>query len=175
MTYRSGFAFALLIVFSLFVSEAYADIGAVGSPVVPSNLPKPPKKGNPMNAPSTAPINASESPDSVQERTPILSIDFSQRHVYFDKEIRQAIESSESNQPGSTYEVISQVPSGSADKTKAERLNEDYGQNLNDVILKMQDAGVQPSRIHSSTQPADEVTSQQIQIFVGTADSVNPQ
>jgi len=154
---RSAVTFLLLAsVLATLPAEAY--IGAVGSPVKASNpLPSPPKSHN----------AASPASDNTEEpQTPLLVIRFNQQHVYFDRVLRQAVESAEKAKADALYDVVSIVPTGGNNAQQNERLSANAAGNLGSVVQELQNLGVQPSRIHSTTQSSASATAQEIQIFV---------
>lgn len=160
MTQRS-ILFAALAVFCAYLPlAAQADIGKIGSPVVPSNAPA---KGK--EAADKTDAAAQEAKDATAERTPLLVIRFNQRHVYFQRALKQAVESAERAKPGAFYDVVSVVPGGGS-ASQNQRINEDSVANLNAVVQELQSLGVQAERIHTSSQPGVGVTSQEIQLFV---------
>jgi len=86
----------------------------------------------------------------------LLIIRFNQKHVYFDKALATAVQSVEKAKPGSVYNVVSYTPPSIQDAQA----------NLQAVTQQMQALGIPGSRIESSSQPSDEVKSQEIRIFV---------
>ena len=134
-------------------------IGKVGSPVVASNAPK--STATSPAAKTAAPKE--EEADEEEQRTPLMVIPFSQRRVNFERSLDQMVGSNEKIVPGASYNVISVIPSASPTTHQSEV----YVENLNAVVLEMQNAGIAPERIHSSTVTKDDAADQEIGIYVG--------
>jgi len=151
----------IIPVLAFLALPAYGDIGAIGSPLV---------KPDPHNNPPPAAKKTAPAQEEVAEPTPaseaLLTITFSQRHVYFDKMLRQAITAVESKQAGTSYEVVSKTPVG---KTPFENqsLTVGAGQNLDDVLSALNDLGVGAARVHVTSESSDTITAQEISIYVG--------
>jgi len=154
-------SFAVTLALSVFTFlPAHADIGAIGSPVVPSNLP-PAQKNS-----TGAPANGLVAPAS-DERQPLLVIDFNKREVNFVDGVRRVVTATEGSQPLAVYEVVSTIPlAANASRLKIEHLSDFYSGNLSAVVGALQDNGVPPARIHTSIATSDDAISQQISIFV---------
>ena len=133
-------------------------IGKVGSPVVASNAPK-------STATSPAAKTATTKKEETDEEgpTPLMVIPFSQRRVNFERSLDQMVGSNEKIVPGASYNVISVIPSASPTTHQSEV----YVENLNAVVLEMQNAGIAPERIHSSTVTKNDAAGQEIGIYVG--------
>lgn len=152
--------------FFLFLSvlscTAYADIGkiggigAIGSPVVPSNMPKPP----PPPAAATGPASAEN-----KDRVPLLVISFNQKRVNFDRALTQAVAVNEKSAPGTVYEIVAMIPNTSGSAVQATRVNETYAANLAAVMDRLQEAGISPDRIRTSTSYKDDVVGEDIYIY----------
>jgi hypothetical protein len=150
-------------------SSAYADVGKVGAPVSTSTVPRPgvPILPGMKIAPKASPVPvspAAESPvapvarpaqtetQTPQSRTPLLAIDFSQKHTHFQRALREVIAPNEKAHAGASYDVVSSVPSG-ATEGQNQRLSEEAHDNLLNVVQEMGSLGVQSSRIHTSVEP----------------------
>jgi hypothetical protein len=161
-TGRLAIAVLLAGVFS--ASVAMAAMGEVGSPVKASNAPEG-KEGKKSTTKKEEP--ADEPVATAEESKPLLVIRFNQKHVYFDRALRQAVESVERTKAGASYTVVSYVPSGkSGGSGQNERRTEDAVENLNEVVGGLAQQGVETSRIHYSSQTDDKLDSQEIHIFV---------
>ena len=154
--------------FALLCTAAHADIGKIGgraigkigSPVVPSNMPK--SKGEKKDAQDEEGEN--ETQENV-EATPLLSITFNQRRINFGRLLDQAIVNQERENPGSNYEVISRVSSPKGGASNVNRLNQVYSRNLGTVIQRMNKIGITSDRIRSSTQYNTDNSPQEITVF----------
>jgi len=149
---------------------AHADIGGVGSPVVPSNLP-PPANNKTVATDTKAVVKAAAPQPAINtkdnaDREPLLVIRFNQQHVYFDRVLRQAVEVTEKTKAGAVYNVVSVEPAGGDNHEQNERISAVATSNLNTVVQEIQNLGVQSSRITTSTQPSATATLQEIDIFV---------
>lgn len=134
----------LLAAFAVaYPAAANAAIGGIGSPVVPSNAPE--KQAEPEKTPEL------EKP-ALEKQKPIAVFRFDSNRVYFQRVLRQAIEAAETDNSGTSYEVISYVPgSKSNNKMENRRINEKASRNLRDVVSEMHRLGVNSSRISVQT------------------------
>lgn len=179
MSYRPVFkplAISLLAL-AASVPVSYADIGGIGSPVVPSNAPAAQpveldENGRPVTsggagAAATVDGSTPEIADSQkQEVKPLLVIRFNQRHVYFDNALRKAVAGAEIAKTGVMYNIVSYVPTGRAlRRDQSERADADASANLDAVLQGMQNMGVDPSRVRTATQSSDTITSQEVRIY----------
>jgi hypothetical protein len=114
--------------------------------------------------PETA-AGADKTAATVQEPTPLLVISFNSKHTYYDRSLEKAIRNAERESTGASYQIVSLVPVSTASKTKNERLADEYNSNVNGVIQKFAEYGVQPFRVQASTKTSDKVTFQTINIY----------
>ena len=189
----AGRILTFLTVGLMIVPMAYADIGDVGSPVVPSNpppaqpaasvpaaTPAPAQAGTPAQpaaAPAAAPAvtvppaapGASIPQDTVPvasaPQKPLLVIRFNQPGVSFQRALRQAVTSAEHIKNNVIYSVVSYVPVG-ASKSKNDRVATEATDNLNAVLSEMMSDGVPAGRIGTSTLSSPAGGSQEIHIYV---------
>ena len=134
---------------------------------MPSNAPKLAKKA--ANAAKNTPDGKAKAPQDVSAppSDPVLVIDFAQKHVYFDRQLQQVLTKVEAGQAGANYDVVSHIPAeDGSGKLQIGRLNESYGANLTEVVSKMQAFGIPMGRIHTSIEPSNQVTTQQVSIAV---------
>jgi len=164
---KYGFVFTLTLV-SLFAFQARADIGGIGSPVTPANTPKAQTQLAPNSWRNTnAPSEQDSATQASGETSPLLTITFNQRHVYFDRQLREAIDNTETRQAGATYVVVSTVPIDTGTgRTHVAYRNDTYGSNVDNVLKVMQDAGIPLGRIQFSTQSSDDVTAQEVSVSI---------
>lgn len=99
------------------------------------------------------------------EPTPLLVISFASKHVYYDRQLEKIIKAAERDSAGANYRVVSLVPASTASKTKNERLADDYNANLNGVVQKFEELGVQPYHVSVSSEASPAVTAQTINIY----------
>ncbi len=175
MNFTKHITLSLLVTASAFAMEAYAGIGKVGgsaigkvgggtigkvgSPVVPSNMPKKAATNDDGNAhESTA--NSEEA-----ERSPVMTISFSQHRVNFDKMLAQAISANENDAPGGLYELESDIPTDNGGAAKASRASTTYVGNVAAVVERMGASGVGSERIHVTAVSKDELTNQEVNIY----------
>jgi len=165
---KYNFVYALALSAALLAFQARADIGAVGSPVMPSNPSKAeaqPTSNSWQN--KNAPTDQNAATPAKEETSPLLVVTFNQRHVYFDRELREAVGTAEARQAGATYVVISTVPTDEGvGKSRVSHLNKAYAGNLDAVLKVMQDAGIPSGRIQVSTESSADVTAQEVSISI---------
>src|SRR5687767_10321242 len=117
---------SLLVAVSM-ASTAYADIGGIGSPVVPSNTPQ--------AKPKVARQGDTVVVEGEEERKPLLVIRFNQRRVYFERALHQAVQSTEKVKTGATYEIVSYVPTTDGGRGVRNQINSgDAANNVNAVV-----------------------------------------
>lgn len=150
------FASAMLLIFSY---TAHAQVSAPpAARKITGTKPVYVNPSPPAPAPAAAPA-----------RKPLMVIRFNQKRVYFDRTLMKAVESAEKTKPGIHYYLVSYLPSAapSTNKGKLERIDENAGDNIREIIKTMQNYGVPSSRIHTLTQDAlPGMTSQEVMIFV---------
>jgi hypothetical protein len=142
--------------------DADAGIGRVGS------VQEKPEQEEPVaasQAQEEQPVTKEE------EEKPLMVIRFpnSQRHVYFERQVRQAVRSTEETVAGVHYEVVSYVPAdGASSKSKVaiRRYNEQTRQNLSAIANELANNGIDASSISTSTVQVPTGNAQEIKIFV---------
>ena len=128
------------------VSEAYADIGAVGNP----NLPKPAEK--PVAA-ATATAEAAPAETKPAERVALVEINFDRNYVNYEGALNQSVRAAEKAKPGVVYNVVSYTPAPSDSERQNARMNERAEQNLRAVVNSLKQKGVPTTRIRVMMQP----------------------
>jgi hypothetical protein len=163
MFYRGSFLPLLVAFFIASVpSYGFAEIGKIGSPVVPSNSPKVSAKKD-----SSAKVaQKKEEEDNDIQNEDLAVIDFSRYHNNFTRKLRTAVEAKESTQVGVSYQVISTVPVRSGARTQMERVGQRYDANTNRVVRQLEDMGIPPERIIVRTEQNEDVSAQKIRIGV---------
>jgi len=151
---------AILLITLLCAPNAYADIGGVGSPVVPSNLPAPAK-----NVPSPAPVPGKAAANTNNANI-ILTIDFSLHHVDFENQLRQVISQAQASNAGAQYEVISTIPTAYNKREQGNDMRGFYAANLEEVVGDMQGFGVLGSNIQVKEEASSDITAQQVSVVV---------
>lgn len=149
-------------------TPAFAAIGAVGSPVVPSNAPKKPveeEKPAPEMQGEGAPIDVAFVPEK-----PLIVIRFSQNYVYYERALRNAIRSAEATAPDIFYEVVSYVPAAKG-RAQAIRMQEKSRKNLTQVVRSMQALKVPMSRMSWRSQMVDGGEAQEVHVYVRESDT----
>ena len=99
----------------------------------------------------------------VQEK-PLIVIRFSQRRVYFDRALRQAVISAEKARAGVVYNVVSYMPAGQDNHQNA-MISQDSMSHQQEVINALQSFGIPPSRIRAS-MGSDVVQSPEVRVYV---------
>jgi hypothetical protein len=158
MGFGSRFAFVLALAYA---PALYADIGEVGSPVVPTNLPE-----LPAAAPAATPAPKPDQPHHQANGAALMVIRFYQSKVYFERALKEAITASERADNTAQYEVVSTIPMTVHDMD-SNHIERNADQNMQSVIYYMENLGVPQSRIHSSTAHANEIGKEQtVTIYV---------
>lgn len=143
-------------------SSAYAGIGGVGSPVVSSNTP-------PAQDESAAPAAkpATEQTQATTEaQKPLLVIRYAgQKHVYFERSLRVAVEKTEKAKAGAKYSVVSVIPGGK-NKMQNQRIGQETHAQLKDVTQELRKLGVPGSRVSATTTSSENVAGHEIRIYV---------
>ncbi|MDE3060339.1 MAG: hypothetical protein KGJ06_04955 [Pseudomonadota bacterium] len=93
---------------------------------------------------------------------PLLVIRFNTQHLYYEHALRLAVDSTQKAKPDAEYTVISYTPAETGDS----RTSANAEENLHAVAQAIENLGVKPSRIHTASQNASAVASQEIDIFV---------
>ena len=147
-------------------------IGQIGSPVVPSNVPKSASNNKTANQ-STS--DGSDNGRAGNGQSTILEIAFNQNRVNFQPALKEAILDTEKNFPGTMYQVASIVPTPAGNVSQATRLNNKYDENLSAVTLQIQALGVQSNRIQTTTVVSEDATSQVVMITSVTKEETSKQ
>lgn len=120
-----------LLFYIVLTGVALADIGEVGSPVVPSN------------AEDAAP--ASEPASSASHPTLVMVIHLTPRIPDYVEPLKRLLASIE---PGTEFEVVTYIPSGGSPKFNA-RVAQQANDRLGGVVQTMRDFGVDVEKIHT--------------------------
>ena len=97
--------------------------------------------------------------------TPALVILFNRNHVDFDRDLRHLLETSERSKKTVHYDILSEVPATVEGGRRNERVQSEYASNLNAVVDKFAQMGVQVSRVNVQTKPSEKITAQTVSIF----------
>lgn len=169
MTHRAYFSVLAIALFA--VQPAHADIGGIGSPVVPSNAPKAePAASQPAAKPvMEKSIQPAETPQEMAGRKPLVVIRFpnGQKFVHYERALRRAVDATEKTKAGVVYYVVSSVPS-SNNKASNQRMSDRAQENLRSVLDTLGKLGVESHRISYTSRAASASykDGQQIDIFV---------
>lgn len=96
---------------------------------------------------------------------PDLVISYDKHYVGFDRQLRQLLLNSERGKRAAHYEIVSEVPANSMGGRRNYISNGKYDQNLQDLLRRFNELGVQASRITVSNRPSDGVTAQKVSIY----------
>jgi hypothetical protein len=99
------------------------------------------------------------------EKPPALVLNFSRRYVNIDQGLRRLITSRERSKIRVRYDIVSEIPAEATLGSRNELKNNEYEDNLNRVIAKFNDYGVQSSRITVTSKPSNELKEQRISIY----------
>lgn len=169
--------FPALIASCFALSGARAEIGAVGSPhdLKPETDSRAPAESAPSDAATLPPGwwntqaaapaqgSAEKSPThnasaaaqagghDAEKQEPMLEVNFSQNHVYFERALATGVKAAESVKPGVVYEVVSYVPAEGGTRSQNERMNARAAEQVQAVVANLRAQGVQESRIRVST------------------------
>lgn len=89
-------------------------------------------------------------------------ITFDKRHTHFDAELRRLITNAERSRSVPQYSVISELPSG---KRSTQNDLDQYQENLNAVLQKFYELGVNSERISVSSQTAKNGKSHTVKVL----------
>lgn len=96
---------------------------------------------------------------------PALVIAFNKNHVNFDKQLRTMVQSTERSKRMVHYSIISEIPAVANRGRRNERVTGTYENNLNLVLRKLNEYGVQASRVTVTTKPSESAMAQTVSIF----------
>ena len=152
---------------------AYADLGAVGSPVTPSstqpagdNAQRMPLPGNPKPAMPVVNNQSAAGQASDASGKPLIVIRFNQRHVYFQEPLKKVVNAvNDLHQPNLVYDVHSLVPQLD-NELKHKREAPIADANLAGVLAELKRLGVPGSQVRVTPVVGANVTDQEIQIYV---------
>lgn len=138
-------------------------------------VPQPPANQQAMNqmAPAAAPtpggvVDNTQMPSVVAQEPAValLTVRFNQPHVYYDDALAKSVQAAERAKSGVIYEVLSTVPDLSTlPPDQQQKLSGRAKDNLRNVVVKMQQQGVNAERIRIAEQTL-KVRSQEIQVYV---------
>lgn len=160
MTYRQPFI--AVVCAALLSQAAYASDSAMQSPS-PIGAIGQPGMMEPASPTAQAPVATPPGQMVVPEK-PLLVIRFNQRRVYFDRALRQAVASAEKTRAGVVYHVVAFMPP-SQDNHQNARVSQDTMANQQAVVNELQNQGIPPARIRTSTG-FENVQSPEVRIFV---------
>ncbi len=124
-----------------------------------------PQAATPAEGTAEAPAETQQAQPAAKPSKPLLVIRFNQKRVYFDRALRQAITGAERAKPGVAYAVTSYAPSGER-SAQSERFAAEASEHLRDVVTAMKGLGVEPGRIQSSVEAAQDADSVEVHIYV---------
>ncbi|MBY0408128.1 MAG: hypothetical protein K2Q01_10585 [Rickettsiales bacterium] len=96
---------------------------------------------------------------------PSLVIQFNKRRVFFDRELRHMLEASERGKRAVHYSIISEIPAATGNGHRNGRLTDTYEENIDKVMQRFAEMGVQPSRISVTSRPSETATAQTVRIY----------
>lgn len=114
-----------------------------------------------------APTTAAAPQPAPANSVALLTVRFNQPHVYYDDALTSAVKQSETLKPGMVqYDVLSTVPDlSSLAPDQQAKLASRAKDNLRNVVVKLQQLGVQADRIRIAEQTM-KIRSQEIQVYV---------
>lgn len=95
----------------------------------------------------------------------LLVIRFNLHHVYYERALMEAIESTRQVKPGAMYRIVNTVPVGNS-PSQTDRIAKDAQSNLQAVMQQMQSDGVAPAQMSVETATGEAGSAQEVQIFV---------
>ncbi|MDE3015330.1 MAG: hypothetical protein KGI29_00195 [Pseudomonadota bacterium] len=128
---------------------ARADIGSVGG-LGPTDAPQ----DGGRHGVRTPPVS----------ETPLLVIRFN-HFVYFERALKEAVDSTQQVKPGASYRLVNSIPAGN-NPSQTQRLSQQAPANLQAVTDQMKADGVPESKIRVETVSGDPGGVQEIDIFV---------
>ena len=96
---------------------------------------------------------------------PTLVINYDKHYVSVDRQLRQLLQEAERSKHTPHYEIVSEVPADSMGGRRNYISNSKYERNLDDLVRRFRELGVQSSRITVSSRPADGITAQKVSIY----------
>ena len=114
----------------------------------------------------TTALPESTATDSPALANALLTIRFNQPHVQYDNALKDAVTQAEKAKSGVHYDVLSTVPDlTSLPAEQQSKLSARAKNNLHNIVVAMQQAGVSADRIKIADQTM-KIRSQEIRIFV---------
>ncbi len=159
---------AVLVGVCVWAAAAHADIGKIGSPVVPMGknaVARPAPAPTKPQAKTVEPDTAADKNSTPALPVPLVVFTFDKRHVYLDKALRQRLTPLEAQQAGVAYRVVSVVPSAT-NRPQNQRMNADAEERLAAVLQAMNDLGIGNARIEISSESSNTAPAPEIRIFV---------
>lgn len=161
---RNKHALTLIIFVTFIAKTATADIGGIGSPVVPSNGVI--KKDNKAANVPAVPGQANQKPSENKEARTLITIDTSQHRSLIDPSIKQTFEDARADDPSAEYTVISSVPAVMDKRAQYNNYTAVYANNVSSVVSTMVESGIPASAIHVVTEETRDDNTQEITVMI---------
>jgi len=151
----------LLITGCAVFSTAYADSIVIPQVAQSAQFVRPAQSAQPTKPAQSAQPAQPAKPIKSQAVKPLLVIRFNEKHVHYERMLKQAVAAVEKAKPGASYMVISAVPP----IAPGSQLTNEADNNLISVVSAIEKLGVNASRIRSGTITGNAPT-QEIDLYI---------